>query len=117
MRVRYKASTIASTTYQERAPDNEADYNSRHPKPPADKVTKNRSERSKFELREIEGEFEEDVLAVVKLAVPEGVTWQTLQEESQMDPEMTGLNGDDCDRLFHVGGKKQSGASIRRGFH
>ena len=60
--------------------NNEADYNSRHPEPLALQEGHASSKQAEFELRETEGEFEKDNMAIVKLSPSEAVTWQELLE-------------------------------------
>ena len=49
------------------------------------------SKQAEFELRESEGEFEKDVMAIVKSSLPEAVTWQELLEETRADTELSNL--------------------------
>ena len=71
--------------------NNEADYNSRHPEPLARQEGRTNSKQAEFELRETEGEFEKDIMAIVKLSVPEAVTWQDLLEKTLADKELSSL--------------------------
>ena len=71
--------------------NNEADYNSRHPEPLAAQQDHPRSKQAEFELRETEGEFEKDIMAIVNSSVPEAVTWQELLEETLVDMELSSL--------------------------
>ena len=48
--------------------NNEADYNSRHPEPLARQEGRTSSKQADFELRETEGEFGKDIMAIVKLS-------------------------------------------------
>ena len=71
--------------------NNEADYNSRHPEPLAAQQDHPSSKQAEFELRETEGEFEKDIMAIVNSSVPEAVTWQELLEETLVDMELSSL--------------------------
>ena len=71
--------------------NNEAGYNSRHPEPLAVQKGHPSSKQAEFELRETEGEFEKDIMAIVKSSVPEAVTWQELLEETLADTERLSL--------------------------
>ena len=42
-------------------------------------------------VRETEGEFEKDNMAIVKLSLSEAVTWQELLEETRADTELSNL--------------------------
>ena len=49
--------------------NNEADYNSRYPEPLAVQQGHPSSKQAEFELRETEGEFEKDIMAIVNSSV------------------------------------------------
>ena len=71
--------------------NNEADYNSRHPEPLARKEGRASSKQAEFELRETEGEFEKDIIVIVKLSVPKAVAWEDFLEETLTDRELSSL--------------------------
>ena len=71
--------------------NNEADYNSRHPELLAAQQGHPSSKQAEFKLREIEGEFEKDIMAIMNSSVPEAVTWQELVEETLPDTERSSL--------------------------
>ena len=49
------------------------------------------SKQAEFELRETEGEFEKDIMAIVNSSEPEVVTWQEFLEETLADTELSRL--------------------------
>ena len=71
--------------------NNEADFNSRHPEPTCDTEKGNNVVETEFELKEPKEGFEKDIMAVVRESVPEAVTVQELQQQTEMDPELSEL--------------------------
>ena len=85
--------------------NNEADYNSRHPKPLARQEGRTSSNQAEFELRETEGEFEKNMMAIVKLSVPKVI------EETLADRELSSLK-DAIARGYFTAGEMHACATI-----
>ncbi|PFX21298.1 Retrovirus-related Pol polyprotein [Stylophora pistillata] len=98
-----------------KAETNEADYNSRHPKPlttPDPREVR----QTKLTVRENEDVFEKDIRTVVQAALPDALSWDELLEETSQDPELKDLKSAIAREYFTISERQALGPQFYPGF-